>query len=61
MSHANIGKALTHSINIYNPQDVIKSKTDNPINWNFKLKLPKEIISAHKNIEVDVLRDEDIN
>jgi hypothetical protein len=44
----NIGKVIAQAINIYNPQEVIKSETYALINWKREPRLLEEIKSLEK-------------
>jgi hypothetical protein len=51
--HNNVGKIIAQANNNHNSQDIIKSKNGNLLNWNQELKLPKDIRTVDKNIEVE--------
>jgi hypothetical protein len=50
--HNNVREIVAQTINNQNPQDIIKSENGNLLNWNQELKLPNEIRSSDKNINV---------
>jgi hypothetical protein len=50
--HNNVRKIIAQAINNHHPQVIIKSDNDNLLNWNQELKLPKDVKTVEKNIEV---------
>jgi hypothetical protein len=57
--HNNVGKIIAQAINNHNPQDIIKSDNGNLLNWNQELRLPKDVKTIEKNIEVMAIPEED--
>jgi hypothetical protein len=55
----NVGKIIAQAINNHNPQDIIKSDNGNLLNWNQELRLPKDVKTVEKNIEVAAIPEED--
>jgi hypothetical protein len=53
--HNNVGKIIAQAINNHNPQDIIKSKNGNLLNWNQELKLPKDIRTTEKDINIEAV------
>jgi hypothetical protein len=53
--HNNVGKIIAQAINNHNPQDIIKSENGNLLNWNQELRLPNEIRSSGKDINVEAV------
>jgi hypothetical protein len=57
--HNNVGKIIAQAINNHNPQDIIKSDNNNLLNWNQELRLPKDVKTVEKNIEVAAISQEE--
>jgi hypothetical protein len=51
-SQDNVGKIIALAINNHNPPDIIRTLNGNLLNWNQELRLPAEIRSPEKNIDV---------
>jgi hypothetical protein len=57
--HNNVGKIIAQAINNHNPQDIVKSENGNLLNWNQELKLPKNIRTTEKDINVEAVPEEE--
>jgi hypothetical protein len=57
--HDNAEKIVAQTIDYHNPQDIIKSETGNLLNRFQEIKLPEEIRSAEKNIEIELVPKEE--
>jgi hypothetical protein len=57
--HNNVGKNIAQAINNNNPQDIIKTENDNLLNWKQELKLPNEVRSVKKDINVEAVPKEE--
>jgi hypothetical protein len=57
--HNNVGEIIAQAINNHNSQDIIKSENGNLLNWNQELKLPKDVRTVEKNIDVAAIPPEE--